>query len=191
MGAGGQSGKWINGVTFYWLLFPRPLLLSTHHGGKKMTSPIVTPEQHKALGINLFNSTWDLIEKPDRTPDDDAYMINMAHASAYHWKQLGTPLNFARSEWQISHVYGILHRGEPAIYHAKRSLQYCVDNGFGDFDLAYAYEAMARAHNVLGSAEEAQRYLKLAEEAGQAIAKAGDMKQFISDLAGLQKMIKG
>ena len=154
-----------------------------------MASTPLTPDQHKALGIKLFNSTWDLIEKPERTPEDDADMINMAHASAYHWKQVGTPLNFARSEWQISHVYGILNRGEPAIYHASRSLKYCQDNNYGDFDLAYAYEAVARGHWLLGSINDAKHFLKLAEDAGNAIAKDGDKKQFFSDLKDLQNLI--
>ncbi|MCF7801927.1 MAG: hypothetical protein K9N34_07905 [Candidatus Marinimicrobia bacterium] len=151
----------------------------------------ITTDQHKALGITLFNQTWDLIEKPDRTPDEEADMIHMAHASAFHWRQVGTELNFARSEWQISHVYGILERGEPAIYHAARCLKLCQENQIGDFDLAYAYEAVARAHWLLGSTKDAQHFLKQAEEAGKSIAKDGDKKQFFSDLTDLQKMIKG
>ncbi|MCF7796643.1 MAG: hypothetical protein K9N11_03200 [Lentisphaeria bacterium] len=156
-----------------------------------MATENITADQHKALGITLFNQTWDLIEKPDRTPDEEADMIHMAHASAYHWRQVGTPLNFARSEWQISHVYGILERGEPAIYHAARCLKLCQDNQIVDFDLAYAYEAVARAHWLLGSTKDAQHFLKQAEEAGSSIAKEGDKKQFISDLTNLQKLING
>ena len=41
----------------------------------------LTAEQHRALGINLFNATWDLIVKPDRTPDENAEMMDRAHAS--------------------------------------------------------------------------------------------------------------
>lgn len=40
------------------------------------------PIDHRQLGVDLFNGTWTLMEQADRTPDDDALMIHMAHASA-------------------------------------------------------------------------------------------------------------
>jgi hypothetical protein len=39
---------------------------------------------------------------------------------------------------------------ESAPYHAKRYLEVCKGNSIGSFDLAYAYEAMARAYAVAG-----------------------------------------
>src|SRR5277367_7090451 len=57
---------------------------------------------HRQLGVDLFNGTWTMMEQPDRTPDEDALMIHMAHASAYHWLQVGAPENVARSHWQCS-----------------------------------------------------------------------------------------
>ena len=42
---------------------------------------------HKVFSAEAFNSAWDLIEKADRTPEDDELMISLAHASAWHWTQ--------------------------------------------------------------------------------------------------------
>ena len=65
---------------------------------------------HRQLGVDLFNGTWKLLDKPDRTADEDALLIHMAHASAYHWLQVGKPENFARSHWLCSRVYSVLGR---------------------------------------------------------------------------------
>jgi hypothetical protein len=40
---------------------------------------------HRRLGVALFNHTWTLIAKPDRTPAETDEMIHAAHASRYHW----------------------------------------------------------------------------------------------------------
>ena len=42
-------------------------------------------------------------------------MLHAAHASRFHWGEVGEPVNFARGEWQISRVYAVLGRPEPAI----------------------------------------------------------------------------
>ena len=62
---------------------------------------------HKKMAVDCFNLTWDYMDKDDRTAEDDINMINSAHASRYHWTQIGKPLNFQRGEWQIARVYAI------------------------------------------------------------------------------------
>jgi len=141
---------------------------------------------HRKFAVNCFNGTWDLLEKADRTPRDDARMIHMAHASRFHWGEIGTPLNFARGDWQISRVYAVLGQGENALSYAKSCLHLCVDHELGDFDLAFAYEAAARAFAVLGDAEMTKKHLALAKEAGEAITKEDDRKYFFSELGTIQ-----
>lgn len=103
---------------------------------------------HKKLAVTLFNETWDLIDKQDKTSDEEALMIHKAHASLYHWMQVGTPLNFQRGEWLVSHVYALLNRQEPALYHAQRTLNLTLAHQIKDFDLVFAYEALARAYAI-------------------------------------------
>ena len=141
---------------------------------------------HRKFAVDCFNGTWDLLEKTDRTPEDDAKMIHMAHASRYHWDQIGTPLNFARGDWQISRVYAVLGQGENALNFAKRCLHLCQEIKVGDFDLAFAYEAAARAYAVLGNEAMKDKHLALAKEAGDAISKEDDKKYFFSELETIQ-----
>jgi hypothetical protein len=147
--------------------------------GRLMTAEI----DHKKLGVDLFNGTWALMDKANRTPDEDALMIHMAHASAYHWLQVGAPENFARSHWLCSRMYTVLGRSEPALYHAKLVLDICARNDIGDWDLAFAYEALARAYAVAGNSAESSRWLTKARAASADITGDEDRDLLLSDLA--------
>jgi hypothetical protein len=145
----------------------------------------IDPDAERQLAIELFNLTWELLESPSRTPDDDDRMVHAAHGSRHHWGQVGGPENLVRGELQCSRVYAVLGRAEPAIHHAERCLELCRQNDIGDFDLAYAYEALARAHRVAGDHQASGRFAELAREAGERIAEADDREQFQRDLATL------
>ncbi len=114
----------------------------------------------RLLAAQLFNEAWRLMEQEERTRDDDDRMIHLAHASRYHWGQVpdATPANRARGEWQCSRVYAVLGRPEPALHHARRVLDLCKENGLGDWDLGFAYEALARAHAVAGDPASAREF---------------------------------
>lgn len=139
-------------------------------------------EMHTILAKKLFNHTWDLIDKKDRTQEETDEMIHSAHASRFHWGKVGNPLHFERGEWQISRVYSILRRAEPALYHAKRCLEICNSNNIGDFDIAFAYEAMARAYSIAGDIKEKDKYLDLARSVCDQIKEQEDKQYFLSEL---------
>jgi DNA-binding transcriptional MerR regulator len=138
----------------------------------------------RLLAAQLFNETWRLMEKEERTRQDDDRMIHAAHASRYHWGQVpdATPAHLARGEWQVSRVYTVLERAEPALHHARRVLDLCQENGIGDWDLGFAYEALARAYAVAGDADQAREYTDRALAAAEDIAEAGDRELLLADL---------
>jgi hypothetical protein len=153
-----------------------------------MAEPQTLDTDHRSLGVALFNDTWRLLEK-ERTQEEDEQMVHQAHASAYHWLQAAEcePKNRARGEWMCSRVYAVLGRAEPALHHAERCLAITVahPDGMDDFDLPFAYEALARANGVAGNAEEAQRYERQAREVAERIADAEDRELVLGDLATL------
>jgi hypothetical protein len=142
-------------------------------------------ECHKKFAIELFNFVWTLLDKEERTKEDEDAMVHAAHASRYHWGQIGTPLEFERGEWQISRVYSVLGRPQPALYHAQRCLELCTENNIGDFDIAFAYEAVARANAAAGEQTEYQKYAKLAGESGEHIKGGENKKYFFSELESI------
>ncbi len=98
----------------------------------------------------------------------------------------GRAVHQQRGEWLISHVYILLGIGDSALRHAERCLEFTATHQgeMEDFDLAYAYLGMARAHALLGHRVDAQKYLALAEEAGKAISDDEDRAIFTNDLVG-------
>jgi len=144
---------------------------------------------HEKFAKDSFNKTWDLLDKNDRTTEENNEMVHAAHTSRYHWGILvandkGTPVNLQRGEWQIARVYTVLERKEPALHHAKLCLDLTKEHNIGDFDLAFAYEAMARASALAGKKNDFEKYFKLAEEAGNKIKKKDDKDYFFEDLNG-------
>jgi hypothetical protein len=144
------------------------------------------PERQRQLAKDLFNHVWTLLDADSRTTAEEDEMIHAAHASRYHWGVVGTAVNLARGEWQCSRVYAVLGRAEPALWHGRRCLDLCDEHGIGDFDLAYAYEALARGHRVAAQLPEAEAYERLAVEAGARIADPEDREHFHADLATLR-----
>jgi hypothetical protein len=133
----------------------------------------------------LFNRVWELMERATRTPEEDDEMIHAAHASRYHWGVVGKAENRARGEWQISRMYTVLGRGEPAVARAQRCLEICEEHGLADWDLAYAYESLARAHKTAGDTAKARKFKKLARAAGDQIAEQEERDHFNDDYATL------
>ncbi len=140
-------------------------------------------EWHRKQAASLFNHVWRLLEKKARTPGEDEAMIHAAHASRYHWSVVGKPVQIAIGDWQVSHVYAVLRRPEPATYHARRCLAACRAHHIRDFPLAFAYEALARAAGVAGRARDRDRYLRRARTAAEGIEDEEDRKLVLSDLA--------
>ena len=144
---------------------------------------------HEKMAKGTFNKTWDFLNKKDRTAEDDLNMVHTVHASRYHWGILvtegkGGPVNLQRGEWIISRVYTVLERGEPALYHAKICLDLTKKHDIGDFDLAFAYETMARSSALIKNKKDFEKYFKLAKDAGEKIKKKDDRDYFFEDLNG-------
>jgi hypothetical protein len=147
----------------------------------------VETAEHRRLGVELFNHVWTLLEKPERTRGEDDEMVHAAHASAYHWRQVGTPANFARSEWQCSRVYAVLGRAEPALWHARRCLELVETHPdeMEPWDEPFAHEALARAYGVAGDAEAANRHAERARAGADSIDGDEDREHLLAALATL------
>ena len=107
------------------------------------------------MSIELNQQTRKLLDKKDRDIQDDNRIIAFAKASLYHWQKSHEfqPVNDQRGEWMISHVYAILEQGNDALHHAEKCWVLTKKLNLSGFDLGYAYEALARAHAILGHSE--------------------------------------
>lgn len=146
------------------------------------TEPSTLEQTQRKFAKDLFNLTWALLEKPDRSTEDDDAMLDAAHASCHHWRQIGEPVHFARGQWQVSRVNAVLGRADAAAYHAQRCLEICEAAGLSAFDHAAAYEALARAAMVACDADKCQEYCDRAHKAAEGIHDAEAKAMVLGDV---------
>ena len=144
-------------------------------------------EDRRKLAVATFNRVWELLELSTRTQAEVDEMIHAAHVSCHVWSQVGAPANRARGEWQCARVYATLVLPESALWHARRCLELTEagGEGFEDWDLPGAQQAMAHAHLAAGDVEEARRWAELAREGAARIEDAEDREIIESQIAEL------
>lgn len=140
---------------------------------------------HKHFAPRLNVECWNLLEKDNRTEDENRRMLMVAFASCYHWLSAGNDLNQQRGEWLIARTYAALGEADNCLKHALRCMEWTVkaDESYQDFDIAYAHEMLARGYALTGQTEKATSSLAKAKELGNAIAGEEDRKYFFNDLA--------
>ncbi|MEZ5666898.1 MAG: hypothetical protein R3F55_05600 [Alphaproteobacteria bacterium] len=113
----------------------------------------------RRFAIAFNNEVWDLLAKPRRSAAEDSRMVHAAHASCIHWLSAGTPVHHQRALWLLSRVYAELGNAAEAKRYAAQcaALTERARDLLAPFDLAYAMEALARAHAVAGEVEQALR----------------------------------
>ena len=144
----------------------------------------MTPEAHHTLAIEMNQQVWRLLGIEDRTEIDNRKLEHFALASLYHWQHSPkfAPVNAQRGHWLLARVYAVLNAPQKAMAHAQQCMELTETLQLKDFDLAYAHEALARAHACEGSHSEALTHRQLAVHAGDDIAGEKDRTYFMSDL---------
>ncbi|MET0459198.1 MAG: SRPBCC family protein [Ilumatobacteraceae bacterium] len=114
-------------------------------------------EWHRARAVEANNSTWELLEGDELSDDEADDLLGRAYTAAHHWRRAARsgPEHAARAAWLVSRAQVTIGQGAAALRHADRTAAIVDDAGLGDFDLAYAHEARARALACLGRLDEA------------------------------------
>jgi hypothetical protein len=169
--------KWVN-----WVYILNILILIWRVGMSEDTKHTVD-EAHMMFAKETFGKTWEFMEKSERTQGEDSEMLHTAHTSLYHWLHAGTGLHHQRGEWLISRVHSVLGNPSECLRHAERCNELTQEHAdlMQDFDIAFAHESMARAHALIGNKDDAEKYMSLAEEAGNSIADKEDREYFFKD----------
>ena len=150
------------------------------------TSTFDLTAAHKYFAANCFNKAWDLIEKPDRTPEESRLMVALNQASIYHWLNRPdcTSENLSVGYWQASRIQTILGHAEEAMRHAEVCLGYSTE--LEPFYLGYAHEALARATLLAGDHANAAEHLAHARRCAAKITRKDHQAMLLKDLEGLR-----
>lgn len=144
-------------------------------------------EAHRHFSAVCFNGTWGLLDKPERTPAEDELMLQMAHASFYHWLRRTdcTPINRSVGYWQLSRVYAVLGQGDNALRYAESCVALNATGEMPPFYVGYAWEATARAQLGLGDHAAVAAAMAHAREALAQVTDEGERTALANDLATL------
>ena len=149
-------------------------------------SEILKPDRssdNQYYSKEFFNSTWDLIDKAERTPREIEKMIHLSHASLCHWllRPDCTDQNLSIGYWHLSRVYAVAQEPQNALKYGKLCLDFSLKDDVEKIYLAFAYEAIARSYALLGESVSRDLYLKKAKELSEQL-KVEDKKQILGDL---------
>lgn len=137
---------------------------------------------HHYFATSLYNQSWDILLKDARTDGDTELLLDTAHASLYHWRQVGEPINILRGQWMLAHVYTMLGYSNEAKRHSEICLRLAEEQQVTDWDLAYAFSARARSAALCQDRAGFTMWHDKALKAGEQIKEEGDKDQFFTDL---------
>jgi hypothetical protein len=146
-----------------------------------------TESEAQLFFAKRFNGkTWELLDKAERTQEENELLVDYAHASLAHWRAAGTGVHLQRGVWMLARVNTVLGNSQLATQYAQRCLELTEQHKdlFADFDFAFAYECMARAQALAGNQVEALKYRDIADKAGAIIKDEEDRQIFFDDFNG-------
>jgi hypothetical protein len=139
---------------------------------------------HRHFSARCFNQAWDLLDKAERTPDEDEEMIRLSMASLWHWTEREdcTATSLSVGCWQLSRIYAMLKQADNARRYGALCVQASQGEDVGPFYLGYAYEALARAESVAGNRQKSDEYLGRARELATEVADPDWRQPLLADL---------
>ena len=152
-------------------------------------TPETIDKWHRRFAVECNNRTWDLIDKPKRTPAEDQEMLYNAYSAAFHWLKVGKPINNARADVTLAHVHALLGQGQLALGYAQRCLAFFENNTGEDWDMAFAHAEMAFAAAVLGDADLHAKHYAQAKKLGEAIQEEEDRTVFMDESSRIPSQV--
>jgi len=149
--------------------------------------PILDPATMKRVAVHLYNRTWDLLDLGDgRTEAQTHEMVDAAHASSWHWAQIGGLEQAVVGAWMISRVHASAGHGEAAVVYAQRAFTLLHSgDGLPDWLEASVQEGLARAHLAAGDRDAAEFAAHAATDALEHVAEDDDRELIRTQLAEL------
>ncbi len=140
-------------------------------------------DAHRYFAGSINGEVWDLLSRQERSRLDDERLLAAAFASYYHWLYAGTVVNMQRGEYMIARAFLAVKNYPEALAHAKRCRELTENNtaDMQDFDIAYAFEILARSSAATGFKDNALENSNKARRAGEKIKGKEDNELFFND----------
>lgn len=141
---------------------------------------------HKYFSAENFNRTWELIEKSERTDEENLAMLHAAIASLWHWSQHEdvSAKNLSVAYWQVSRACNLIQQPSLARTYGLQALKYA--ESLDPFYKGYACETLARAEMQSGNRVIMLEYLNKARSFAQQVTQDEDKQLLLRDLESIQ-----
>lgn len=128
---------------------------------------------HRGFAAMSNDRAWALtLLEPSAARDEG--MLQASYASAWHWSQVGTVLNWARAALLLAEVHALLGNGEQAWVYAERVRTFFLEVESPKWEAALIQTVHAHAASASGrTAEHRASY----ERATAALAAIGDEEE--------------
>jgi hypothetical protein len=128
-------------------------------------------KRHRWFAVECNNRSWTLIERPERTADEDDELLLRAHAAAFHWQAIGTEEQRALADLLLAHTHALIGRPDFASRYAGRAYGFFSAERREPWQRAFAEAAMAHAAAVSGRTLEHAAHYQRAGEIGASLGK--------------------
>lgn len=141
---------------------------------------------HTSFAKAAFNGAWDLIDKPDRSADDDRQMLTLAFASRWHWGEVGSAENKAIADWQVAHVASLIGETSLALKYAQAAYDAARSrDDLPDWLRASTAQGLARAHACAGDRASYEVYATEARQLVEQLDDEEDRELILGQLASI------
>lgn len=102
---------------------------------------------HRYFAVECNNIAWSAAEADPSTRDHKS-LLNAAHASVFHWLQVGNELNKIRGFVLLAYVHALCGHGTLALEYAGAAREYYQGHPYEEWELAFACMIQALAAHV-------------------------------------------
>lgn len=134
-----------------------------------------TPQErqiHYKYAVDCNNNAWNYLDKIELNEEESNQLTHMIHASAWHWSQIGTPIQMARSYYMLAKTCFITKKPDEGCYWAQKCWEIVAQSQEREnWDLPFSLEVMARAASYQNNKESFDRIASQFHELVQTLEK--------------------
>lgn len=142
------------------------------------TNPDEGQTWQRRLAAAANNRAWDLAESQLRSADEDAEMLDAAHAARFLWSGIGNQKNMAHADTLLGQVHALLGNGALAMKYANAALGFFSTRQSLPWETAFAHAVLAHAAHADGDAALHALHYREAAQAAEAITVAENRRIF-------------
>ncbi len=137
-------------------------------------------QAHRWFAIELNNRSWDLVEANSCSTGELVELIDSAHASCLHWRQIGQPIHQIRSQTLLVMAHVKAGLGQTGVWYADKLLANfsITPEGITPFDSALVHAAVAAACQLVKDTTQATQHYKLATEFADKLTESAERDLF-------------